>query len=137
MTVPKSGWKLEYDYTPEHGSDASILGPRNEMIVEEPGCEATWEHLDHIVECVNAHPILTARLESLESALKALHKSFGEVVTEMIHDDPIEWEPYTRAGKLLDMKTCPHCDETHTNLPAHLVNAHGYVKQGTWTQGKA
>ena len=78
MSVPKSGWKFEYDYTPEHGSEGCILGPRNELIVEEPGPEATWEHLEHIVKCVNAHPELTARIEELERAKAHDHETLDE-----------------------------------------------------------
>ena len=79
MSVPKSGWKFEYDYTPEHGSEGWILGPRNELIVEEPGPEATWEHLEHIVKCVNAHPELTARIEELGREAKILRKKVEAV----------------------------------------------------------
>lgn len=46
--------KVEYDYSPETGSQASILDADNRLIVEGLGPEATWRDFEEIVTRVNS-----------------------------------------------------------------------------------
>lgn len=79
MNVPTTGWKLETDHTPEFGTEAYILGPRNELIVEEMGPEATVEHFEHMVKCVNEAPELAERIAALERAKAHDHETLDRL----------------------------------------------------------
>lgn len=68
-------WSFEYDADAVgdplefRTTEAAILGPKGELIVEEPGPEATWVELEHIVLCVNAHDEL---LEGYREILRTI-----------------------------------------------------------------
>lgn len=105
MSVPTTGWKLETDHTPEFGTEAYILGPRNELIVEEMGPEATVEHFEHMVKCVNEAPELAERIAALERAKTHDHETLDRL--ERVNAELLEALKEIRVGGAATRGTDP------------------------------